>query len=342
MQTYTASQVPVLTTLAREFAVSDAWFCSVPSQTWPNRAFVHAGTSNGNINNGNIPNPFLWDVTTIYNVLDSIGASWKVYNDSFTPSLTRLMFPGLWHISLDGHFRGFDEFLSDCAGNSLPQYSFVEPDFLGASANDAHPPHDVTFGEEFLAAIWNAVSRSPAWPGILLLIAYDEHGGCFDHVLPPSNAVPPDRASSPGHGGFDFKRFGVRVPAVVVSPFIQRGTVFRSPSSTPYDHTSVLATLRDWLAIPAATMLKSNRIAAAPTLEQVFTLASPRTDRPQITPAPAVPVPTPLAVPPNDLQISMVAAAAQYKGLNAVAEVAKMRTRSDVLDFCHREFPWQP
>jgi phospholipase C len=105
MQTYAASQVPVITSLAREYAVSDAWFCSVPSQTWPNRAFVHAGTSNGNVNNGTIPNPFHWDVTTIFNVLDSVGASWKVYNDALTPSLTRLMFPKLWDFLLDGHFR---------------------------------------------------------------------------------------------------------------------------------------------------------------------------------------------------------------------------------------------
>jgi phospholipase C len=340
MQTYTASQVPVITSLAREFAVSDAWFCSVPSQTWPNRAFVHAGTSNGNVNNGTVPNPFHWNLTTIFNVLNSIGASWKVYNDDFAPSLTRLMFPRLWEISLNGHFRGFDAFQDDCASDSLPQYSFLEPDFLTARANDEHPPHDVSASERFLAAVWQAVSGSPAWTSTLLLITYDEHGGCFDHVLPPSNAMCPDPASNPGHEGFSFDRFGVRVPAVVVSPFIDRGTVFRSPTETPYDHTSVLATLRDWLAIPVAKMLKSQRIATAPTLEHVLTLASPRTDLPLITPAPRVSTPTDLSLPPNDLQVSMVAAAAQFKGLNAVAELAKIRTRQDVLDFCNREFPW--
>jgi phospholipase C len=340
MQTYTSSQVPVITSLAREFAVSDAWFCSVPSQTWPNRAFVHAGTSNGNVDNGRVPNPFHWNVTTIFNVLSSVGASWKVYNDSFTPSLTRLMFPQLWDISLNSHFRGFDAFHDDCASDSLPQYSFVEPDFLSARANDEHPPHDVSAGERFLAAVWQAVSGSPAWTNTLLLITYDEHGGCFDHVLPPSNAICPDPASNPGRGGFSFDRFGVRVPAVVVSPFIERGTVFRSPTGAPYDHTSVLATLRDWLVIPPAQMLRSQRVAAAPTLEQVLTLATPRTDLPQITPATFVTVPTSLALPPNDLQRSMVAAAAQYKGRNAVAELARIQTRQDVLDFCNREFPW--
>jgi phospholipase C len=150
----------------------------------------------------------------------------------------------------------------------------------------------------------------------------------------------PDRMSNPGQEGFNFTRFGVRVPAVVVSPFIAQGTVFRSPLSTPYDHTSVLATLRDWLGIPAAVMLKSERIVAAPTLEQVLTLATPRTDLPAISPPPGVSVPANLAAPPNDLQRSMIAAAAQFRGLNAVSEVARIRSRQDVLDFCNREFPW--
>ena len=110
MQTYSPAQLPVLTALAQNFAISDAWFCSVPSQTWPNRSFVHAGTSNGNVDNGVITNPFHWDVMTIFNVLQSMGASWKVYNDSFTSSLTRIMFPKLWSPLLNGHFRGFQRF----------------------------------------------------------------------------------------------------------------------------------------------------------------------------------------------------------------------------------------
>jgi len=341
MQAHSASQVPVITTLAQEFAVSDAWFCSVPSQTWPNRAFVHAGTSNGNVNNGTIPNPFHWNVTTIFNVLDSIGASWTVYNDDLAPSLTRLMFPKLWDPLLEGHFRGFSDFQEDCANDGLPQYAFIEPDFMTARANDEHPPHDVSAGERFLLAIWQAVSGSPAWTNTILVVTYDEHGGCYDHVLPPTNAMTPDPQSDPGQEGFSFDRFGVRVPTVLVSPFIQAGTVFRSPSSTPYDHTSVLATLRDWLAIPAAKMLRSQRVVAAPTLEQVLTLTTPRADKPVISPALNVSVATPLSVPANDLQKSVVAAAAQFRGLNATAEFAKIRTHQDVEDFCNRQFPWR-
>src|SRR5215469_2410485 len=277
MQCHSPQQVPVLAMLARSYAVSDAWFASVPSQTWPNRAFAHTGTSNGHVDNGNPPDPLLWDVPTIFNVLDTAGKSWAVYRGNpLVPSLVRTMFPRLWPVSFDEHFHVFDQFVDDCAHGALPQYAFVEPSFV-IEPNDEHPPHDVNAGEAFLHAVWSAVSGSPAFAKTLLLITYDEHGGCYDHVLPPFGATPPDAESTPGDQGFGFDRFGVRVPAVVVSPWIAAGTVFRSDRAVPYDHTSILATLRDWLTIPESLMLPSKRIAAAPTLGQLVTLPSPRT-----------------------------------------------------------------
>lgn len=144
------------------------------------------------------------------------------------------------------------------------------------------------------------------------MIRYDEHGGCYDHVPPPWGAVIPDVASNPGAQGFRFNRFGVRVPAVVVSPLIEPGTVFRSRTGVPFDHTSILATLRDWLAIPAAAMLPSQRIAAAPTLEFLLTCDQPRDTLPAVAPlAPSLALPAvadPATKPVNDLQLSMLAA----------------------------------
>jgi phospholipase C len=107
------------------------------------------------------------------------------------------------------------------------------------------------------------VSQSPGWNETLLIITFDEHGGTYDHVLPPTGAATPDKASDPGENGFRFDRFGVRVPTILVSPWIEAGTVFRSNTATPLDHTSVLATVRDWLDIPADKMLLSKRIAHA-------------------------------------------------------------------------------
>jgi phospholipase C len=161
-----------------------------------------------------------------------------------------------------------------------------------------HPPHDVTAGEHFLLRIWNAVSQSPNWNETLLIITFDEHGGTYDHVLPPTGAVPPDPKSDPGQNGFRFDRFGVRVPAVLVSPWIEPGTVFRSNTDTPLDHTSILATLRDWLQIPAEKMLPSQRIAHSPTLEYVLTRTTPRPHNPTIGTL-AAPASTSLTLPPT-------------------------------------------
>ena len=338
MQCYTPEQVPVISALAHNFAISDRWFCSTPNQTWPNRCFVHAGTANGNVDNGAIPDPFKWDVPSIFNVLQSMGVSWTVYCDTVVaPSLTRSMFPKLWDPFLDGHFQGFPAFQQACSQGSLPTYSFIEPSFL-VDPNDEHPPHDVTAGEEFLLALWQSVSQSPLWSKSLLIITFDEHGGCYDHVLPPTNAVTPDQASNPGAEGFRFDRFGVRVPTIVISPYIEPGTVFRASvavSGTPYDHTSILATLRDWLEIPESLMLPSQRIAAAPHLGPVLTRTTARTD------LPAIPAPAPRLQHPevaqarsmNDLQRSLVTASTIRFAMSPTTVGQSTRTVQEAVDF---------
>ncbi|MBB2931609.1 alkaline phosphatase family protein [Paraburkholderia silvatlantica] len=336
MQCHSPDQLKVLSALAREYAVCDAWFAPVPSQTWPNRAFAHAGTSNGHVDNGSPPDPFEWQVRTIFNVLGDMGASWAVYSAALVaPSLTLTMFPTLWDPKYKANFQRFSNFVSACQNNTLPQYSFIEPRFL-LDPNDQHPPHDVYAGESFLYDIWHALSTSPAWPETLLVITYDEHGGTYDHVLPPANAVAPDAASNPGDQNFAFDSFGVRVPAVVVSPYIAPGTVFRSPGATPYDHTSILATLRDWLGIAPADMLASRRVAAAPTLAALLTLDAPRTDLPAIAAPPASGfIATNLARPLNDLQKSLVSGTARRSGLDPTATLGSVPTRQHAVDFFH-------
>jgi phospholipase C len=332
MEPFSPDQVPIISTLARQYAISDAWFCSVPSQTWPNRSFVHAGTSNGNADNGDPSNPFDWNVPTIFNVLGEIGIPWTVYSDAVVaPSLTRTMFPKLWDPLLAGHFKRFADFEQSCGAGTLGAYSFIEPSFL-TDPNDEHPPHDVRAGEQFLLNIWNAVHQSPKWNETLLIITYDEHGGTYDHVLPPTGATVPDQASNPGQYGFRFDRFGVRVPTILVSPWIEAGTVFRSNTGTPLDHTSILATLRDWLDIPPESMLPSKRIAQAPTLEYVLTRTAPRTDVPTF-PAVGTPALTALNLPPNDLQKSLVTGTATRYGMDPRAVLSTVKTRQHAIDF---------
>jgi phospholipase C len=121
--------------------------------------------------------------------------------------------------------------------------------------------------------MYETLRTGPGWPGTLLVITYDEHGGCYDHVPPPWGAVPPD--NNTGEFGFGFDRFGVRVPAVLVSPLIAPGTVYRVPAGgTPLDHTSILKTVEQRWNLPALTA----RDKAAPGFGDVLTLAAPRND----------------------------------------------------------------
>ena len=152
MQAYNTEQLPVISTLARSFAVSDAWFASVPSQTWPNRGFVQTGSSDGKVNNdGYIP----WDITTVFDVFSSQNLSWMVYNDGLMPSLTKVMFLHKYFDN-DTNFGDVDAFEAACAqpadapaDQKLPCLSFVEPNF-GTIGHDQsyHPPHDVRAGEQ--------------------------------------------------------------------------------------------------------------------------------------------------------------------------------------------------
>jgi phospholipase C len=328
MQSYGPKEVPVLSALARSYAVCDGWYASAPCQTWPNRAFVHAGSSGGKVNNCEfgltdcVPLPY--DIKTVFNALEDAGKSWCVYygpnNAHGIPlgSLVRAQFlPRLGSPLLNAHFRSFEEFKSHANDGLLPAYSFVEPCMMDSQGHedDEHPPHDVRRGEHFLYEVWKAVSSGREWQKTLLIITYDEHGGCYDHMPPPWTAVRPDTSRSQDGSTFAFNRFGVRVPAVVVSPHIEPGTVFRSATEVPYDHTSILATLRDWLQLPPRRFLASKRVERAPTLASVLTLSTPRSDLPAISP------PAPLllqaAAPPlarrrlTSPQLSLLATAAR-------------------------------
>jgi phospholipase C len=170
--------------------------------------------------------------------------SWTVYHDTvLVPSLTRTMFPKLWPESLDGRFRSFDEFLNDCAHGRLPQYAFVEPSFL-LTPKDDHPPHDVNAGQVFLHAIWTAVSTSPGFAKTLLVITYDEHGGCYDHVLPPFGATPPDPSGPPGDQGFTSTASAFATPTSAAPNDLQRSLVSGSARRYGLDPSKELAQIQ--------------------------------------------------------------------------------------------------
>jgi phospholipase C len=303
MTGYTPSQLPVLSTLARGFATFDHWFCEVPSQTFTNRSFFHAGTASGFVINFPPANAFPVHNTaeTLFERLEAKGLTWCVYCDAPSPA----SFTGLIHASRLRHrfatnFKTVDDFLEDAKNGTLPTYSFIEPN-MWVGHNDMHPPiaamvHGLPIdapssllgGEALLAKVYDAVRTSASSNGsnylnTTLLITFDEAGGTYDHVAPPA-AVPPDAGAPPGQMGFTFNRSGVRIPTIAISAWIPERTVV----TDEFRSTALLRTMRErWSLGPALTA----RDATAPDIAPVLTLDKPRSPEswPDVTAQPVPP-----------------------------------------------------
>ncbi len=303
MGCYTPEALPVLSALAKGYAVSDRWFCSAPTMTMPNRAFVCAGTSQGHLDDVTK----VFTAPSIFGALSGAGVTWKIYGYNAQP-LTKLDFPDTSQASAD-HFGRFPDFKADATAGRLPAYSFLEPSW-SSTGNSQHPNYNVALGEQLLLDTYRALRSGPGWDSTLLIITYDEHGGCYDHVSPPWGATPPD--ASVGEFGFDFTRFGVRVPTVLVSPLIAAGTVLCSGTDVPFDHTSILATVERRWGITALTA----RDAAAPDVGPVLTLPTARTDDPLADVSPPAPpkIPAALAQQVSHLQLVQAELAAYASG----------------------------
>jgi phospholipase C len=327
MHYFTPEQVPVISRLARAFGVSDRWHSSAPCPAWPNRFFVHTGTAGGFVNNS--PGHFPYLMHTVFGRLSAIGKDWRIYFHDIPQSAA---LADLWN-DVPRHFREFDtDFARDAAAGTLPDYSFIEPryfadPFLNRLPNDEHPPHNVAYGEELIANVYNAVRFGPGWEQTLLVITYDEHGGCYDHVVPPM-ATPPDNRRPDVPDAYDFGTFGVRVPAVIVSPYVRAGSIIRPPGATPFDHTSIISTLRSLFNIGPLTA----RDAAAPDLlgslgDQPLNNPPNRIVAPAVPPAPQQ-VARACAKPLSDLQQSLSTAALQLPTLGANLAVHIQRLAS--------------
>jgi phospholipase C len=248
---YDETDVPVYDHLAEEFAVCDRWFSSVPGSTMPNRLYALCGGAAGSRDNRPAYMPPLYHQPSFIRYLDAYHVSWRWY--SFDPGLLRLadVHYRLGHHDRFGYFSktglpwrtilditvnaNIPSFLEDAANGALPSVSWIDPAFtnfnpLGLPLNDDHPPADIKDGQDLVLAVYDALAGSPQWDRLLLVIVYDEHGGFFDHVPPP-----PAEDDDPT----TFGCYGVRVPAIIVSPWVEP----RHVCSTFFDHTSIINTV---------------------------------------------------------------------------------------------------
>jgi phospholipase C len=252
---FTCEHLPFTYDLASKFPIGDRWFISVMGQTFPNRMYLIAGTSDG-LTDNSVGFITIWSpkAGTIFNMLDKHNITWKNYASEFPLGASPELF-----IADDGvteliHVRNISQFMSDAASGSLPSFSFVEPDYSTTSQEN---PQNVAVGEAFIADIINAVGHSPSWSKTLFILNYDEWGGYYDHVVPPP-ALRPDNLPpilAPEELPYEgFQRYGFRVPSVVISPYSKRDYV----SHKVYDHTSVLAFLEIKFNLPALTYRDAN------------------------------------------------------------------------------------
>ena len=355
MDAFEPSKLPIINTLAQEFVLMDRFFCSLPGPTWPNRLFFLTGTSAGDTATNpwyhNIPGK-LYPQKSILDQIAERGGTWKVYYND-TPW-------ELFHQSVahnPQNLRSMDQFWDDCREGRLPDFGYINPRSginvtSGQGSNDQHPDHDMALGEAFYKDIYEALRSSPQWNETLFIITYDEHGGFYDHVEPPTNIpAPGDGEESYPDKNFKFDRLGMRIPTLLISPWVKRGTILSEPpmaqrpaKNSEYDLTSVMATVRKIFPYMNKTSPLTKRDAWAATFEQtLMQMDSPRTDCPlhlPDAPAPALMSHAEGSQPRNGLQRHMMTVMSNLLGIEYPQHIKRQHQVSEWLQkhfHLHRE-----
>lgn len=331
MQNYRHETAPILSTLAQEFALFDMWFSSVPGPTQPNRMFLHSCTSGGLGYNDILKMLLGLPQKTIYQSLEEAGHKWRIYFEEFTEVL---ILKRMRNSSYVDNYRWFNQFKEDVANGDLPSFSLINPSYYGilnGPAKDQHPDHSVVEGEKFLKDIYETLRQSDLWNSTALLITYDEHGGFFDHVPPPTRVPSPDGLNSE-NPHFNFTRLGVRVPTILVSPWVKKEVIHEPIGQSPFsqfEHSSIHATLKKLFNLDS---FLTRRDAWAGTFEYLFSKTI-RTDTPLTLP----PVPEHFKVekeipehlqPLNGLQEELLVIAEAAAGVQ-VSQRHKIQTKQE-------------
>jgi len=304
MGCYSPDQLPVISALAQTFTTCTRWFCSVPGPTGPNRIYANCASSAGyagsDYETGTFPSEMA-SLSSIFGVLAQAGFTWGVYHEDsdFAPELL------LDDVQAKPDWQycdpGFTKLHAHLQAGTLPNYCFLTPDLW---QNSQHSSADVRYGECVIANIYEAIANSEYWNNTLFIFTYDEHGGLYDSVTTPTGVPNPDGKnwdnSCPSDYGykeppFSFDRLGPRVPAIVISPFVQAAT-----DATQYEHSSLTATVLQLFGL--TWPITNQRIQTVNTFEKLIGSAA-RTGLPLFLrrPAPSnnfTPLP-PLVPPPT-------------------------------------------
>ena len=302
LKCFAAEQLPVLTALAREFAICDNWHASMPGPTWPNRMFVHAASSGGLDHSPTNQEIMAWETIggfqfkagSIFDALKKKGVSYRLYAGDDFPMVAALKGIGLFDI------HHYSEFASDLSQSTFPYgYVFIEPsyDVLNEYRNSTsqHPLTDVTLGEALIKETYEAIRNSAFWDTSVLIITWDEHGGFYDHMSPPAAMAPGDSEPKGNHNqyGFTFEQYGPRVPAIVVSPLIPKNTI----DHRLYDHASIPAMIEAVFGTGTLTA----RDAHANSPDQLLSLQTARQDAPATLPSSTAAVQSVMSMAVRDL-----------------------------------------
>ncbi|KAJ8614982.1 hypothetical protein MRB53_015455 [Persea americana] len=336
MSGFNPADLPAYTALANEFAVFDRWFASVPASTQPNRFYVHSATSHGATSNVRKDLIHGFPQKTIFDSLDENGLSFGVYYQNIPAVLFFKSLRKLKHVPKFHDYRLM--FKLHAKWGKLPNYAVIEQRYFDVSltpANDDHPSHDVALGQKLVKEVYETLRASPQWNESALLITYDEHGGFYDHVPTPVSGVPnPDGIVGPDPFYFRFDRLGVRVPSILVSPWIEKGTVIHEPNGptrhSHYEHSSIPATVKKLFNLNSNFLTK--RDAWAGTFENYFLRDSPRDDCPEKLPEimkSLRPFGAKEDVTLSEFQVELIQLASQLNGdhvLNTYPDIGKSMT----------------
>ncbi|KAJ3041267.1 hypothetical protein HDV00_009660 [Rhizophlyctis rosea] len=299
---YTQSDIPVFTALAQNYVLFDRWFADVPGPTNPNRAYLTSGTSHGHGKNdagfnwGGLPQ------RSIFQALSERGISWINYSNSTTsptgykaPNTT---YPGFnpdaifynWTVSDPARLarvQPIKNFFDNAKKGTLPQFTWLNPECC--SFDSFHPPSPIHVGEGFVKSVYEALRSSPQWEETLFVLTFDEHGGFADHVSPPVNVPAGDALTYTENAPdgklitFDFTRLGVRVPTLLISPWVEKGKLEQTGpnKSGVYSHCSIIATISKLFDLTDTTP----RTEWVSTFEHL--ISDKKRDTPKTLPAPA-------------------------------------------------------